>query len=160
VFKVIDNFLPKKHHHDLKNLLESASFPWFFIKNSVGGNTNLFDCLMSHLYYSDEKINSDYFDSLKHLLSKINPKKLIRARANLLLAGHKLNKYLPHYDQDFKCKVAIYYVNTNNGYTLIQNNKIESVENRIVIFDNEEHCGTNTTDSKNRVVINFNYYEF
>ena len=158
--KVVDNFLLKDHHFNLKKLLESNLFPWYFIKNTADESTDLFDYHFCHNYYCDDKINSDYFDTLKILLSKINPKKLIRVRANLQPANHKFVKSLPHCDQPFKCKVAIYYINTNNGYTLVKNEKIKSIENRIVFFDNEEHFGTNTTDSKNRIVINFNYYEF
>ena len=54
----------------------------------------------------------------------------------------------------------IYYVNSNNGYTLFKasKKKVESVENRLVIFPtNLEHCGVSCTDNKQRIVINFNY---
>ena len=50
-------------------------------------------------------------------------------------------------------------MNTNNGYTLFKNKKINSVENRIVLFNSDEsHSSTNTTDCKSRIVINFNYF--
>ena len=36
--------------------------------------------------------------------------------------------------------------------------KVESVENRIVIFDGSElHCGVSCTDEKARFVLNINY---
>jgi len=36
--------------------------------------------------------------------------------------------------------------------------KVESVENRLVVFPTElEHCGVSCTDNKQRVVINFNF---
>ena len=56
-------------------------------------------------------------------------------------------------------KVAIFYLNTNNGYTLFESgDKVESVANRKVIFDGKlKHCGTTCTDSKTRVVLNINY---
>ena len=60
--------------------------------------------------------------------------------------------------EDFNCKNAIYYVNTNDGYTMIENKKVKSVGNRIVFFDNNlEHYGTNCTDEKTRIILNFNY---
>ena len=54
---------------------------------------------------------------------------------------------------------AVYYINTNNGWTEFENgDKVESVANRIVIFDsNTMHTGTTCTDEKVRVLINFNY---
>ena len=55
--------------------------------------------------------------------------------------------------------VAIYYVNNNNGYTMFDDQKVESKENRLYFFDaNTNHVGTNSTDCKNRMVINFNYF--
>ena len=54
-----------------------------------------------------------------------------------------------------------YYVNTNNGYTEFESNgmKVDSVENRLIIFDsNEKHRAVTTTDTPRRSVINFNYF--
>ena len=55
---------------------------------------------------------------------------------------------------------AIYYLNTNNGFTKFENgDKVNSVANRIVIFDsNLKHTGTSCTDSYARLLINFNYF--
>ena len=71
-----------------------------------------------------------------------------------------------HIDQDIKnnkkLKTAIYYVNTNNGYTKFKKNnkKIISEKNKLIIFDNDlEHTGSTCTDDRLRVVINFNYVE-
>ena len=76
-----------------------------------------------------------------------------------------------HYDNEFAGSrlpdgtltsyTAIYYVNTNNGYTLFKdgNLKVDSVGNRIVIFDScKLHKAVSCTDEKRRVVINFNYF--
>ena len=63
---------------------------------------------------------------------------------------------------DFKdCKTAIFYLNTNNGYTLFdKGDKIPSLENRVVEFDsNLKHCAVDHTDTKYRIVINFNYLQ-
>ena len=65
-----------------------------------------------------------------------------------------------HTDFPFECKTAIFYINSNNGLTLFKNGQIiESVENRMVIFNSQlEHTGTTSTDTKNRIVVNFNYF--
>ena len=58
----------------------------------------------------------------------------------------------------FECKAAIYYINDNNGYTMIGDKKVKSKGNRIVLFNaNTKHYGTNSTNLNNRIVINFNY---
>ena len=52
--------------------------------------------------------------------------------------------------------------NSNKGQNVVKfenGEKIESVENRLVIFDSTiKHTGTTSTDTKFRSVINFNYY--
>jgi hypothetical protein len=76
-------------------------------------------------------------------------------------------------------KTACFYINTNNGSTEFRKEysdyetlayglppdpdhgaKIESVANRMIIFDsNLEHGGHACTDEKVRVLVNFNYEE-
>ena len=109
------------------------------------------------LFIREDAISSDNFKYLKPILNKLNCLSLIRIKANLTPITQELIKYKPHKDQLFKCKIAIYYVNTNNGYTIIEGKKVESKKNRIVLFDStKEHCGTNSTNCNNRMVINFN----
>jgi len=157
--KVIDNFLKKEDYIVLKKFLMSNNFPWFFNHSKIKGSKDLFDFQFTHIFYGDNQINSNYFNCIELLLNKINPHALVRIKANLNVMSHKQIIYKKHKDQDFKCKAAIYYVNTNDGYTLFKNKKINSVENRIVLFNSdEEHSSTNTTDCKSRIVINFNYF--
>ena len=62
-----------------------------------------------------------------------------------------------HYEHS---RTAIFYVNTNNGYTEFEDGtKVESVANRFVSFAGDLlHRGVSQTDTKERVVINFNYF--
>ena len=65
-----------------------------------------------------------------------------------------------HVDFDnFLGKTAIFYVNSNNGYTVFENGlKVDSQENRLVVFNSDLlHAGTTCTDQKIRCVINFNF---
>jgi hypothetical protein len=68
-----------------------------------------------------------------------------------------------HVDRPFQCKTAILYLNNCNGYTLLKTNpitKIESIENRMLLFDSKiQHKAISQTDSKRRIVINFNYFD-
>ena len=54
---------------------------------------------------------------------------------------------------------AIYYLNTNNGYTKFKKGgKVKSVENRMVVFDSTfEHAAVTSTNVDRRLVVNFNY---
>ena len=62
-------------------------------------------------------------------------------------------------DTDYPGQTAIFYVNTNDGYTEFEDStRVESVANKIVIFDSKlKHRGTTCTNQKTRVVINLNY---
>ena len=143
----------------LKNIMESNEFPWFYIDRKVSTEAGLFKSQFTHIFYADNQINSNYFSCIESLLNKLNPHALVRIKANLNVMTHEQVTYKKHKDQDFKCKAAIYYVNTNDGYTLFKNKKINSVENRIVLFNSDEmHSSTNTTNCKSRIVINFNYF--
>ena len=64
-----------------------------------------------------------------------------------------------HVDTNEKCKTAILYLNTSDGYTEFEDgSRVDSRANRMVIFDSQTmHRGTTCTNQKTRVVINFNY---
>ena len=159
MFKIIDNYLNKEEHLKLKNTMESNVFPWFFFKKKVFTDEGLFKFQFSHHFYRNNNINSEYFNYLKPILDKLKPLALVRVKANLNPPSENIVKFAYHTDQNFKCKAAIYYVNNNNGYTLIGKEKILSKENRIVLFTSDvKHLGTNSTDCNNRMVINFNYF--
>jgi len=160
MFKVIDNFLPEQEYTNINDLLTDEYFPWYFNNyKSSATIQELFEYQFLHIFYDKDTVNSDHFNSLEPLLNKLNYLSLIRIKANLNPITQNLITYKPHVDQTFKCKVALYYVNTNNGYTMVKGKKIESKKNRIVLLDSAtEHYGTNSTDCNNRIVINFNYF--
>ena len=86
----------------------------------------------------------------------------MRIKANVHARTHKIIEHGLHIDfQHPEMETAIYYVNTNNGYTMFENGtKVESVANRLVVFPTEMfHSGTTCTDEPRRVVINFNYVQ-
>jgi len=158
MYKIIDNYLKKEEHLKIKTLLESDSFPWYFSKK-IRKKEDIFNHQFIHTFYFNHKINSAFYPELSTLIQTLNPKALVRIKANLNPITQKIVKYGNHVDQNFKCKVAIYYINDNNGYTLIKKEKIESKANRMLFMDSDiEHAGTNTTDTANRMVININYF--
>ena len=159
MFKVEDNYLLLEEHIKLKNKMESNMFPWYFNDFKVKPNNDLFDYQFCHIFYKDNVVNSDFFPSLDPIVKKLQPLSLIRIKANCNPISNKLVEFDKHPDQFFKCKAAIYYLNDNNGYTMIEGKKVESKANRMVLFDaDKEHYGTNSTNCNNRMVINFNYF--
>ena len=99
---------------------------------------------------------------LDPLLKRLNPYYLLRIKANLRPKSHRIIHSQFHIDlgENTGQKTAIYYLNTNNGYTLFErgSTRVDSIANRLVIFDgSERHCGTSCTDQKLRMVLNINY---
>ena len=159
MFKIEDNYLSATDHLVLKAIMESNTFPWYYNKNKVYNKDELFHYQFVHIFYKDNIVNSDYFQHLNAIIEKLKPLSLIRIKANCNPISTKLIEFDKHPDQFFKCKAAIYYLNDNDGYTMIGKNKVESKANRMVFFNaDEEHHGTNSTNCNNRMVINFNYF--
>ena len=160
--QVIDNFLPKENFIKIKELLLGKDFSWFYYSN-ISFNKKSEGPLfyMTHLFYEQNKPNSNFYDFLKdNLLNFMDIKSLIRVKANFYpnQSIKEINEM--HVDYDFKHKGAIFSINTNNGGTLLKDGtKIDSVENRILFFDPSiEHDSENCTDQKVRVNININYF--
>jgi len=85
-------------------------------------------------------------------------------KANLYPGQNTITEHNTHidYEKDGKCLPnisAIYYVNTNNGYTEFKNGEIvNSVQNRLVSFPTHmSHRAMGQTDKDRRIVLNFNY---
>jgi hypothetical protein len=168
-YKVIDNLLPVDEFRLIQERMLSTDFPWYYNTsvNQAYGNIldNTGDFQFTHVFYKDFRPNSDEFINVMWpVLQRIQPASIIRIKANLLtkestIVEHGLHTDIP--DLKIPCKTAIFYINTNNGYTIFEDGtKINSLENRLVIFDsNMLHSGSSCTDAKVRCVINLNYYE-
>lgn len=158
---VIDNFLNDDLFKKINETLYSDIFPWYYSKYKVYEKNNciIHDAQLTHMFYYDHTIKSSFFQILLPILQKIDCKSIVKIKSNLTFATEKNIEHELHTDVNFPCKTGVYYVNSNDGYTLIGNNKIESVKNRMVIFNSElPHAGTSCTNEKTRCVINFNYF--
>lgn len=161
--KVIDNFLDKESFEKIKNsIVNNPYFPWYFSEYTDYLNEKgLEKGKYIHTFYHQNKPNSQHYDLLLPFIEKLNCTSIINIKLNSTNYATKIKEGTYHCDYNIKCKTAIYYLNTNDGYTKFQkdNKIIESIENRMVIFNsNLKHLGTNTTDSKRRLVLNFNYF--
>ena len=159
--KVINNILNKEKFLKFKEIMFSDDLAWYFKKNMTYKDNYFFN----HCFYTKNKIRSEFLfnEYIKDILDKINCVAIIGIRANLMLRKKKVYQSNYHIDRPEKCKTAVLYMNTCNGYTVIDKNnpiKIKSEENKIIIFDsNILHKAISQTDCERRIVINFNYFE-
>ena len=168
-YKIVDNFLEKENFDKFQKDILSDQIPWFYKESQTNESLNdpkdvgYFSlCLYSEFMNGYMGLNEHLFK----MYEKLQCKALIQTRANLVLKQFGQQNFNYHVDlsprQDSPHITAIYYMNTNNGYTILDKNekvKIDSVENRMLIFDSRiHHCGIIQTDVKRRIVININYY--
>ena len=161
--KVIDNFLDEEYFDSLVALFIRESdyqVPWFF-QSSISHDNVVEDKLfyMTHLIYNMNVPESNHYNSLIPLLEKLDAKCLIRIKGNLYPNTKILHEHLMHTDYNYLHSGAILSLNTCDGYTKLKDGtKIDSVANRILLFDSsEEHCSTTTTNDFARFNININY---
>ncbi len=168
--KIIDNFLSEEYFLPLKTTITCDSFPWYYqncvVTMSEDEILDLDSYQFFHIFYNSSNGNySSYFKILNPILDELNAKDIIRIKTNLNTRKENILVRKLHVDVDLEAyptaKTAIYYINTNNGYTLFEDGtKIKSIKNRMLIFNsNMLHTGATCTDKSNRIVINFNYLE-
>jgi hypothetical protein len=157
---VIDNFLEEDDFLKIKNVILSDNFSWYYSKYKVEiPQSNIKNYQFVHMFYYEHQARSEYFDILQPILKKLKIKALVKIKANLTTHSNDIYDFNYHVDNDMNCKTAIFYINSNNGYTLIGGEKIKSVENRMVIFDSEiPHAGSTCSDQSVRAILNINYF--
>lgn len=160
MIKVLDNFLEIKDFNSLTDSMTGNEFPWFLNKGVSYANDGHIQFYHNFFLYNNfPHYSSNCITLLEPILNKINPLSIVRIKANLLQRTNIIHEHDMHVDYNFDGTTCIYYLNTNNGYTLFEDgSKIESVANRLVLFDaNIKHAGTSCTDALYRAVINFNF---
>jgi len=164
MFKVIDNFLDDKTFKEIQSgILTNEYFPWYFSPDLDFKDEKDFDkTQFAHVFYNHDRPNSEHLRLLTPIIQKLKCISLIKIKVNNTYHTNEIIEGSYHVDFTHKrTTTAVYYLNTNNGYTKFKKTKkkIYSVENRMVIFDADtEHLGTTTTNEKRRVVLNFNYF--
>lgn len=161
-YEVVDNFLPEEEYKKIFDVIKDTGFEWHLAdKITIEQNEKDIFFYLSHVFYNQTSLyQSTFFPLIFPLLKKIDPKALIRVKANLYLnQGLGVVEHAEHTDYPFTHKGALYSLNTCDGYTKIGKEKIPSVANRIVFFDPSIlHCSTSCSDTKTRMNININYF--
>ena len=154
--KIIENFLEKEIFNNIKDTLLDYNFPWYY--SDVTGNTeDNSDSFFCHFLFLNDQQSSPYFNKvLMPIISKLNFNYLLRAKINFYNKKNKFIKTAFHVDCQQNHTVALFSINSNNGFTLFKNgDKIPSIENQLLIFDGKlEHCSVSQTDKKFRININ------
>jgi hypothetical protein len=158
--KIIDNFLDLEDFKRISNFMLGENFPWFYHSEVTNENEYSENYYFTHQFYWKYNITSSFFEHLTPLIEKINPLSLIRIKGNLYPNINKFVVHDPHTDFPDHHLGAIFYINTNNGKTIIDKKyEISSISNRLLLFNPSiEHQSTNCTDEKCRININFNYF--
>ena len=167
-YEVIDNFLDEEYFDSLVTLFTdkektgNQDMPWYFQPN-ISDKDVIEDKLfyMTHGIYDKNMPKSIHYNNLVPLLEKLEVRCLIRVKANLYPNTERLHEHPMHTDYDYCHSGALLSLNTCDGYTKLKDGtKIDSVANRILLFDsNEEHCSTTTTNVPARINININYIQ-
>jgi len=162
-YKIIDNFLEKENFQFLQKVLFSEDTPWFYKDAFTIPRKNTEHAFYNHCIYSLKQPQSKLFDYMNVFIEKLKIVAIDEIRVNSMYVQKDHYESEWHIDRPFKCKTGIFYLNTCNGYTLLKTNsetKIDSLENRMLIFDSQiEHKGVSQTDTRRRMVINFNYFD-
>lgn len=161
--KVFDNYLNEDEFNKIKNIfIDNDKFPWYYTSKIAYDNeikeADKFQ-FFNLMYREDVGIKSTFYSDITSLVDKINPSKMLRVKANL---GTRTPVHIEggmHTDSKMKHTTAIFYLNTNNGYTKFEDGTIvKSVANRLVVFNSDLlHSGFSQTDENVRCVINLNY---
>ena len=180
--KIIDNFLDKEVFKRIQNFILNKAFTWFYSESKVNSTKIGFSPIKGYEgenphQFTHTVINtqcgpywSSVADQIKPLLNKINPRFWIRIKLNLSSINSKPIVGGWHHDLSTgdnripwtDTTTAIFYINTNNGYTMFENGeKISCLENRLAIFPNNlMHTGVSQTDTKRKVTLNLNYLKY
>jgi hypothetical protein len=155
---IYKNFISKKNSDTIHKEFLSNIFPWYYIPKQcedIKNNTPF----LSHTFFQDGQVSSSAMFLIDSIIKKLKIKKLLNVRANLCLRGNtKCAWHTDKFTDNLKHKTAIYYVNSNNGYTEFENKKIKCEKNKIIVFDaNKKHRAVGQTDTDTRMVINLNY---
>lgn len=175
-YLIIDDAIPKENSDLIENLMVSpnGNFEWYLsgtiptVEQPVSDHPIIHKpetCEVKyqffHIFYQNCQPCSNQLEHLNSIVAVLNPVSLIRIKSNLQWkTDQKLNKGF-HKDTYLDNHLtAIYYVNSNDGLTILEDGtEIESIKNRLLIFkSNLYHSGTTCTDSDFRCVVNFNYY--
>ena len=155
--QVIKNFLSLKEYQEMKKIILANNFPWYYNNSSI---TKKSHPQFTHLLYSEQgQVISPFIKAINPFIEKIKPFIVFDIKINLNYRSGKIVETGMHYDlEDKRFKSAIFFFNKCNGYCRVEDEKVYSEDNKVLIIDsNTLHTGSTCTDTHRRVVLNIIY---
>ena len=155
MISVEHDVLDKESLYRIQQTLYSDRFMWIEAQTNKQSTNSYY----VHEFRDVNGIVSPYDFLIHPLLNILQPKAIIRVKANKYLQTPTLEEHEYHQDYPYKHKAAIFYINTNNGQTQFTTARVASIENSMLYLDaSKQHRSTSTTDAPYRININFNYF--
>ncbi len=170
-YEIIDNFLPSDAFKKLHDFLlpsdvkfEGTTIGWGYVPKVISKNKKgtedwrLF--YLAHLAYEHTSLSPLYDEIIYNFQELLYIKSLMRIKINMYPNTEILKEHGMHSDYTFPHKTGLFSINTCDGYTKLEDGtKIDSVANRMLLFDGSNpHSSSTTTDQPVRVNININYF--
>ncbi len=139
MYKVIDNVLSKRDFLNIQNTC-FGKLDWVYSKNiafSLGDNPDPSQYMMNHIFFQNKPfVVSEYINLLFPILRELNVEEFFRCKANFYPKTSEVIEHEYHTDswgndQERSHLVALYSVNSNSGYTVLnigEKIKVENVE--------------------------------
>jgi hypothetical protein len=180
MLNIIDNFIKPHIQDSIEEFFLSQSFPYYYNKEPIvldNSNNYLIDDntlntpQFIHMFVSDYKVNSPYYNSILPISNKLIDTvdvdcDIIRCKLNMNLIDSRFeHKYhTPHVDNPWEDQItAIYYVNDSDGDTYFFDNTGKITERftpkkgRLIWWKGRiYHAKSSPIKKINRLVLNFN----
>tara|TARA_Y100000004_G_C8956302_1_gene431042 strand:+ start:4985 stop:5485 length:501 start_codon:yes stop_codon:yes gene_type:complete len=164
-YQIIDNFLTEDNFLKVRNSILNPKFSWHMtpyvtyeskLEETIKVTSSYY---FTHLFYNRFFVSPEC-NIFTDILNQLEVKSLIRIKGNLYPSTDNIEYHAEHNDYDYEHKGAIFYLNTNDGFTILEDGtKIESISNRMLLFDpSKSHNSTTCTNDKCRVNVNFNFF--
>lgn len=161
--KIIDNFLTDDVFKKIYDIIMGTNIDWHFSPTvAYSSEKEIYENYVnSHLAYTNNQPQSNIYQCLLPLIedSRLEVKSLMRIIINMYPYTTKIKIHGEHIDYPFKHKGAILYLNSCDGYTFCEGQKVYSKSNRVLLHDpSKYHHSTTTSNKQRRVICNLNYF--
>ena len=178
--KVIDNFLSQRDFVELQQVVAGKYIPWAY-NDDMAKTGDSFYYFSNFSKSSDRRLLERNFYLMAPVAEKLGLKRdgqdplvpvqnypeLYEVRSFLIpktFFKRDMGFTSTTLDPKEGYETGLYFINTNNGYTVIEKpgmqnkEKVKSVENRMVILSKNERVSHSTcTNTKRRLFMYFNY---
>ncbi len=159
---IIDDFLPPSLFNDIQSLLMGPDINWSYVNGATQMDDTSDEFYFVHKVLSPTE-SSPIFNHIKPLLYFMDDRlkfyidSLLRINCTMCTNQGKAIRQAMHTDFTVPHYTGIFYVNTNNGPTIVEDTKVDSIANRFLLFNGlTNHAASLQDDTKTRVNIVFN----